>query len=175
MLTSALGVPGSLPASCTARKKRVSASWASLVSAQRQQAARPTCVLSVSGSTRSSRAASRAGRRPMRSSSVRRSRHSLRSRRHAARRAYRSRPPDLRPAASSPRREAPRKNFGRDVHSWSLIMTAPSEDEKLLFQRHEDSEATQVAELLAEEIASRHGPRDETPLSIQTRDADGAL
>ena len=54
-------------------------------------------------------------------------------------------------------------------------MTAPSEDEKLLFQRHEDSEATQVAELLAEEIASRHGPRDETPLSIQTRDADGAL
>jgi len=54
-------------------------------------------------------------------------------------------------------------------------MTPPGDDEKLLFQRHEGSESTQIAQLLAEEIAARHGPRDEKPLSIEARDADGAL
>lgn len=54
-------------------------------------------------------------------------------------------------------------------------MTPPGDDEKLLFQRHEGSKSRRIAKLLAEEIASRHGPRDEKPLSVEAREADGAL
>ena len=54
-------------------------------------------------------------------------------------------------------------------------MAAPSDDEKLLFQRHEGSEAAEIGALLAQEVASRFGPRDEKPLFIEAREADGAL
>jgi GNAT superfamily N-acetyltransferase len=54
-------------------------------------------------------------------------------------------------------------------------MTAPGDDEKPLFQRHEGGESTEIGARLAQEIASRFGPRDETPFSIHARDVDGAL
>jgi GNAT superfamily N-acetyltransferase len=54
-------------------------------------------------------------------------------------------------------------------------MTGPGDDEKLLFQRHEGRESAEIAARLAEEIAARHGPRDETSLFIEARDDDGAL
>ena len=54
-------------------------------------------------------------------------------------------------------------------------MTAPSDDEKTLFQRSEGGESAEIAELLAQEVARRHGPRDETPFSIEARDVEGAL
>jgi GNAT superfamily N-acetyltransferase len=53
-------------------------------------------------------------------------------------------------------------------------MTAPGDDEKLFFQRYEGRESAQIAELLAKEIAARHGRRDETPLFIEARDESGA-
>ena len=52
-------------------------------------------------------------------------------------------------------------------------MTAPSDDEKSLFAR-QDGESAGIASRLAAEIARRHGPRDETPLSIEARGEDGA-
>ncbi|MFY9654976.1 MAG: GNAT family N-acetyltransferase [Methylocystis sp.] len=54
-------------------------------------------------------------------------------------------------------------------------MTAPERDEKTSFLRHQGRESTEISELLAREVASRHGPRDEKPLSIEARDAEGAL
>jgi GNAT superfamily N-acetyltransferase len=54
-------------------------------------------------------------------------------------------------------------------------MTALGDNEKLLFQRHEGRESAEIAALLAEEIVARHGARNETPLFIEARDADGAL
>ena len=53
-------------------------------------------------------------------------------------------------------------------------MTPPDDDEKSLFAR-QDGESAEIASRLAAEIAARHGPRDETPLSLQSRDASGAL
>ncbi len=53
-------------------------------------------------------------------------------------------------------------------------MTAPSDDEKTSFQRRE-GESAEIAARLAQEVASRHGPRDETAFSIETRDAEDAL
>jgi GNAT superfamily N-acetyltransferase len=54
-------------------------------------------------------------------------------------------------------------------------MTAPSDDGKTLFARHEGGESAEIAVLLAQEVANRHGPRDEKPFSIEARDAEGAL
>jgi len=54
-------------------------------------------------------------------------------------------------------------------------MTAPGDDEKLLFQRHEGTDSAEIGARLAQEIASRYGPRDETPFSVQALGADGAL
>jgi GNAT superfamily N-acetyltransferase len=54
-------------------------------------------------------------------------------------------------------------------------MTAPGDDEKPLFQRQEGRESAELAARLAEEIGSRHGPRDETLFSICARGGDGAL
>jgi GNAT superfamily N-acetyltransferase len=54
-------------------------------------------------------------------------------------------------------------------------MTAPGDDEKPLLRRQEGSESAELARLLAEEIAARHGPRDETLFSICARDGAGAL
>jgi GNAT superfamily N-acetyltransferase len=54
-------------------------------------------------------------------------------------------------------------------------MTAPSDDEKTSFRRREGGESAEIAALLAQEVASRHGPRDEKPFSIETRDTEGAL
>jgi len=54
-------------------------------------------------------------------------------------------------------------------------MTAPSDDEKTSFLRHEGAESAEIAARLAQEVASRHGPREEKPFSIEARDAEGAL
>jgi GNAT superfamily N-acetyltransferase len=54
-------------------------------------------------------------------------------------------------------------------------MTAPSDDEKTSFQRREGGESAEIAGLLAQEVASRLGARDEQPFCIEARDAEGAL
>ncbi len=53
-------------------------------------------------------------------------------------------------------------------------MTAPSDDEKTSFRLREDAESAEIAELLAKEVARRHGPRGEKPFCIEARDVEGA-
>jgi GNAT superfamily N-acetyltransferase len=58
-------------------------------------------------------------------------------------------------------------------------MTAPGDDANSFcapsFQWRDEAESPELAALLAQEIAVRHGSRDEKPLFIHARDADGAL